>query len=493
MADCDSRSPAAGEVTVYRREATLSEELRIAEPSGPEYVVKNQLQPADRAIHGWYRFVLGYPPHLVREYLRAFDADPDRDWVFDPFCGTATTPVEARLRGFSTLSTDANPISILATRVKLSWDIDLDEIRSRLDDVLELGAACLRRVRLTPVPEVDNQLILFGPQLPKREAHDTRLTADNFDPNALLPPETAALIPNGFISSKPLIRVLALRFAIQKVVHQHDIRDFMALALANTIVTTAGNVGFGPEVYRLPPRDDADVLGAFAGTVTRMISDLQAVLAKQSRPFPPAHVFNDDARTLLSVDGYPPIGIVITSPPYPNEKDYTRSTRLESVLLGLITTKQELRTLKSSLLRSNTRNVFAGDDDDTCINDIPSVIRVAEEIEKRRLQLGKTSGFERLYHRVTRLYFGGMYRHLAALLPKLRPGARCGYVVGDQMSYFRVHIRTAQLLADVAIKAGYEVEGINLWRTRRSTMTGQDLEENVLILRRPATGGGKCA
>ncbi len=471
----------------------MSEELSIAEPSGPEYVVKNQLQPADEAIHGWYRFVLCYPPHLVREYLKAFDADPHRDWVFDPFCGTATTPVEARLRGFSTLSADVNPISILAARVKLSWDIDLDKIRSRLDDVLELSTGCLRRVHLTPVPAINNQLPLFGPHLSKREVHDTGLTVHNFDPNALLSPKTAALIPSGFISPNPLLRVLALRFAIEELVHAHDIRDFMRLALANVIVTTAGNVGFGPEVYRLPPRDDADVLGAFAGTVTRMISDLQAVLAKQSRPFPPGHVFEDDARTLSLLDGFPPIGVVITSPPYPNEKDYTRSTRLESVLLGLITSKQELRALKSKLLRSNTRNVFVGDDDDTFIKDIPSVIRVAEEIEKRRLQLGKTSGFERLYHRVVRLYFGGMYRHLSALLPKLRLGARCAYVVGDQMSYFRIHIRTAQLLADVAIKAGYEVEGINLWRTRRSTTTGQDLEENVLILRRPATGGGKYA
>jgi hypothetical protein len=463
-----------------KEEGQLSEQLRIS----PGYVVKNQLQPADEAIHGWYRSVLGYPPHLVREYLKTLNADPSRDWVFDPFCGTATTPVEARLRGFSTVSTDANPISILATRVKLSWDIDLDEVRSALDDVLDLATACLRRVGLTPIPEVGSQLTLFGSQLLNRGVQDT---ADDFDPHALLPPETAALIPSGFISPKPLMRVLALRFSIQKVVHQQNIRDFMALALANVIVTTAGNVGFGPEVYRLPPRDDADVLGAFAGTVTRMISDLQAVLAKQSRPFPPAYVFKDDARTLSSLDGFPPIGIVITSPPYPNEKDYTRSTRLESVLLGFIRTKQDLRALKSILLRSNTRNVFVGDDDDTFIKDIPSVIRVAEEIEKRRLQLGKKSGFERLYHRVVQLYFGGMYRHLSALLPKLRPGAHCVYVVGDQMSYFRVHIRTAHLLADVAIKAGYEVEGIELWRTRRSTTTGQDLEENVLILRRPTT------
>lgn len=466
----------------------LSEERQIAEPLGPEYSVKNRLQPTDEVIHGWYRFVLGYPPQLVRKYLKTLEADPARDWILDPFCGTATTPVEARLRGFSTLSVDANPISILATRVKLSWEMDLDEIRSRLDDVLELATACLRRVHLPPAPEVNHQLTLF-----KREINDAGSAAIHFDPNVLLPPETAALIPGGFISPKPLFRVLALRYAIERVALQKDIRDFMALALAHTILTTAGNVGFGPEVYRLPPREDADVLGSFAMTVRRMISDLRTVLTTQPRPFPPAHVLKDDARILSSLEGCPPIGTVITSPPYPNEKDYTRSTRLESVLLGLLTTKQDLRALKSSLLRSNTRNVFVGDDDDIFIRDIPSVVRVAEEIETRRLKLGKTSGFERLYHRVTRLYFGGMYRHLAALLPKLRPGARCAYVVGDQMSYFRVHIRTAQLLADVAIKAGYEVEGIELWRTRWSTTTKLDLEENVLILRRPETGGGKCA
>ena len=151
----------------------------------------------------------------------------------------------------------------------------------------------------------------------------------------------------------------------------------------------------------------------------------------------------------------------------------------------MINSKTELRAIKANLLRSNTRNVFAEDDDDQFIQDVPAVIKVAEEIEARRVALGKTSGFERLYHRVTRLYFGGMFRHFKALWPRLRPGARLAYVVGDQMSYFRVPIRTAQLLADVAIKAGYQVEGIELWRTRRATATKMDLDENVLLLRRP--------
>ena len=140
----------------------MSGALQIAEPPGLGYAGKNRLQPEDAAIHGWYRFVLGYPPHLVREYLHRLGANPTEDWVFDPFSGTATTPVEARLQGFSTLSADANRIAVLATRVKLAWDIDLDEVqRTLLDDVLPLACRCLHRVNLTPAPEEAQQLPLF--------------------------------------------------------------------------------------------------------------------------------------------------------------------------------------------------------------------------------------------------------------------------------------------------------------------------------------------
>jgi len=465
----------------------LNDDMEINEPSAHEYVIKNRLRSSDEVIHGWYRFVLGYPPHLVREYLKELQAEPERDWVLDPFCGTATTPVEARLQGFSTTSLDANPISYLATRVKLNWDVDVEQINRILNNVLDLAACCLKKEKLAIIPQGEYQLS-FLKSLIIDSRYKDHLLANDFSPSRLLTSKAAALIPKGFISTKPLLRVLALRYAIENLVQSPDQSDFLKLALASTIVKPAGNVGFGPEVYRLPPQEDVDVFEAFSNTVARMIADLQEVNLRRPKPFPPSYINIDDARVLSCLQDHPPIGIIITSPPYPNEKDYTRSTRLESVLLGLITSKSDLRLLKERLLRSNTRNVFVNDDDDKFIEDIDSVRKVAEEIERKRVELNKTSGFERLYHRVARLYFGSMYRHLASLYPRLRPGARCAYVVGDQMSFFRVHIRTAELLADVALKAGYKVEGIQLWRTRRSTTTGIDLEENVLILKKDSGG-----
>jgi hypothetical protein len=106
-------------------------------------------------------------------------------------------------------------------------------------------------------------------------------------------------------------------------------------------------------------------------------------------------------------------------------------------------------------------------------------------IEQRRVELGKTSGFEKLYCKVTKLYFGGMARHLADLRSFLKPGAQLGYVVGDQASYLQVMIRTGQILADIAQSLGYEIVGIDLFRTRFATATKKEMREEVVVLRWP--------
>ena len=153
------------------------------------------------------------------------------------------------------------------------------------------------------------------------------------------------------------------------------------------------------------------------------------------------------------------------------------------MLLGFVRDKPELRGLKQGLVRSNTRSVYKADADDALVADHAGIQRIAQLIEKRRIELGKTSGFERQYARVTKLYFGGMVRHLASLRSLLRPGARLAYVVGDQASYLRVMIRTGQILGDLAQSLGYELTAIDLFRTRIATASRQQLREEVVRLR----------
>jgi hypothetical protein len=154
-------------------------------------------------------------------------------------------------------------------------------------------------------------------------------------------------------------------------------------------------------------------------------------------------------------------------------------------MLGFIADKHELQAMKRTMLRSNTRGVYKGDDDDKFIADIPEIQEIADAIEARRIELQKTSGFERMYPRATKLYFGGMAKHLSELKKVLKPGAQLAYVVGDQASYLRIMIRTGHLLEKIAVSLGYEPIRIDLFRTRFSTATKSDLNEEVVVFRWP--------
>ena len=420
---------------------------------------KNRLGVDDTAAHEWYRFVLSYPPHLVRDYLNRFGVRPGQQ-VLDPFCGTGTTLVECKKLGFRAVGIEGNPMAHFASTVKCDWSIDPTALILNAQEVCDAAHWRLNDDGIPDAPCLNG----FIP------THSVERS---------LPEEALSLLLTNSISSRPLHKALVLLEALES--HSHPrYKQHMKLAFAKAVVFSASNLRFGPEVGLGKIKSDAAVVEPWFELVQLMANDLIHLYPRETHP---STVHLGDARN--SNDYIPPTSIaaVITSPPYPNEKDYTRTTRLESVLLGMVSTKEELRNLKRTLVRSNTRSVYSMDKDDEWVSEHPEVSRIAHEIERRRIELGKTSGFERLYARLTKLYFGGMMRHLASLRTSLLPGARLAYVVGDQASYLRVLIRTAHILGDLATKLGYEVEGIDLFRTRAATATKSELREEVLILK----------
>jgi len=424
----------------------------------------NKLAPDDRAVHDWYRFVLSFPPHLVGDYLDRFGVTADTR-VLDPFCGTGTTVVECKKRGIPSVGIEINPVAQFASAVKTDWTPDPDGLLAHADEIAEIALDSFHAQGIEDDPAYGASGDV--PTLPPRLR--------------ILPAEQWALLLTNSISPLPLHKTLTLLDILKRHNDERYGRHEL-LALANALPFTISNLRFGPEVGLGTIKTDASVIGTWHAGVKAMAEDLRAL--SSCAPVP-AVVHHADARQMLDVLEPESIDMVITSPPYPNEKDYTRTTRLESVLLGFIKSKEELRALKRGLVRSNTCGVYKGDDDDQWIAHFPEIQRIADEIEARRIELGKTSGFERLYACVTKLYFGGMALHLADLRTVLRPGALLAYVVGDQASYLRVMIRTGQLLAEIGESLGYEVVGIDLFRTRMATATKAQLREEVVLLRWP--------
>lgn len=419
---------------------------------------KNKLNHSDREFHDWYRFVLSYPPHLVRQYLSEFGLTKN-DIVLDPFCGTGTTLVEAKLQGIPSIGIEANPFAHFASSVKIDWQIDPVGLSKIAKEVSSKANKAMEKQGISDSPSVKNLDFISFRQLTK---------------------EQERLILKDSLSPLPLHKCLILLDIINEY-KPTPFYKYLSLAFANTAVFQFSNLRFGPEVGVGKLKKDAEVVAPWLNQISKIINDLA-----QSEPEiadVPAKALLSDSRNLKELlKGYK-ISAVITSPPYPNEKDYTRTTRLESVLLGFIKNNEELRKFKKTLLRSNTRGVYKGDNDDNYVKMFPEIQRIAEEIENRRIEMGKTSGFEKLYHKVTRLYFGGIAKHLFELQSVLKPNAYLAYVVGDQASYLRVMIRTGHLIAEIAQSLGYELVRIDLFRTRFSTATKTDLNEEVVILR----------
>ncbi len=424
----------------------------------------NRLRPEDRAVHDWYRFVLSFPSHLVRDYLDTFRVDATQR-VLDPFCGTGTTLVECKKLGIPSVGIERNPMAGFASRAKVDWSIDPEALVSHAREVA-------RRTRKSLQSEGIDDLGVA----PLFQTGGQRTAALRS-----LPPDRLGLLLKNSISPLPLHKTLVLLDMLER--HRDDtVYAHERLALAAALVSEIGNLHFGPEVGVGKVQEDAPVVGPWLERVRRMVDDLGTLRAQAGTEATVHLADSREAEELLEPSS---IDAVITSPPYPNEKDYTRTTRLESVLLGFIRSKQELRGLKQGLVRSNTRSVYKADADDTLVAEHEGIQRIARRIEQRRIEQGKTSGFERQYARVTKLYFGGMVRHLAGLRSRLRPGARLAYVVGDQASYLRVMIRTGQILGELAQRLGYELTAIDLFRTRIATASKQQLREEVVRLRWP--------
>ena len=408
----------------------------------------NKLFVGDQPFHDWYRFVLSFPPHLVREYIERFELK-SKNTLLDPFCGTGTTLVEAKLHHLRGIGIEANKMAHFACHVKCNWNVDATDF---FESCQTIAKRAKKRIAVI-----------------KR---DYAFSEEQF-----------GLILKDSIDPVPLHRTLILREIIEE--QDSTFKEHQLLALATSTVRYCSNLHFGPEVgVSQKKKIDSDAVECWLSAAQRMYQDLLEIKRTNNKQtYHPSVIHFGDSRNVDFFLEKKSIDAVFTSPPYPNEKDYTRTTRLESVLLGFLNTKSELREMKEGLLRSNTRNVYKDDKDDEFILHNKEVMKIADEIEKKRIQLGKTSGFEKQYHRVVRLYFGGMARHLESLKPFLKKGAMLGYVVGDQASFLQVYIPTGKILGEIAVHLGYKLESIELFRTRFATATKKEMNEEVVVLK----------
>lgn len=396
---------------------------------------------------------MGFDWQLVDRVIGALSIEPGTR-VLDPFCGAGTTLVQCKKRGIQAVGLDVNPVCILATQVKTTWSLDPVSLRRALSEILRAAGG------LDTDPSVERS-------------------------TALAYLRDSGMIERGWLSAHKARKVLALRAAIRQTTSSTPYRNFFHLALISAVVSKIADIKFGPEVYCLATPKRSPVTRSFADVADLMIRDLAHVKGLADG-LTTAKVFLGDSRRIEGLECAPQSSVdyVITSPPYPNEHDYTRSTRLELVFLDHVNDLAGLRRIKRQMIRCTTKGVYRDDNEAQASARYAPVDHVARALDDAATD--KSDGFSRLYGRMVREYFGGMSHHFGAIKRALKPGGRCAYVVRDSQSFHGVYIDTPTILATIASHGhGFAIDGMQEWKRIKGTTGTRMLSEKIIMLRKP--------
>lgn len=439
---------------------------------------------SDTSIHDWYRMVFAYSDQIIYDLGEEFGITED-DLILDPFNGTGTTTLAAKKEGIDSIGTDANPVGVLAGKVKTTWNIDLEEFRKRRNTLLRTIEPVFRKIS----SEGNVTLSSFT----NEESDDVSLKKYDFTE-----PEKT---PKGWLSEKPRKKMLVLRHHVEEL-PDDDITDLFRLAMVAILPEDVANIGFGPEAYKQSPQEDVDVYTLFDNKLDKMEADLRKVQKAVDEGFKPGdvEVIYADAREIADElreqselihtekhDGT--VDYIITSPPYPAEHDYTRNQRLELIWIGELEDNQDLQHIKKKNIRSNTKNIYVDDSEgeETNIRNNERIDAIVTEMERIIEEDDIQHGFGQYYPRVVEEYFAGMLRHFEQVFDIMTPGGKAAYVVADSGSYWEVQIETGEILQELAEnRVGFVDTDIKQWRKLHTTTGSHDgLDEEILILTKP--------
>ncbi len=422
---------------------------------------KGKASSADNfPFHNWYNFVLGYTPEFPN-YIIKREAIRD-GLVVDPFMGSGTTLICAKNHGLKSIGIDANDYFAFIAKTKLNWKVDTKRARTIEKEILD---SLQKEYKKFNWPEAESV---------NAKKKDYRKYAEEFRIDE---------IPERYISDAPLVRLLLLKKIISKYDYPNSaLKDFFVSAFA-TITLTASNVYYGPGFGVRKPKVDADVYRLFEKKINRMILDLEECppLNKNIE----AKTLLGDARQMSKLLEPESVSFMITSPPYPGDHEYTKHSKIELIFTDFATSLEDFRVIKKRMLRGSTTNIYKGDEEGSVIKDIKAIQDVTAEIQKRLDADGATSGFEKLYTKLVWEYFGGMYNVFIEAKKVLKPGGKFILLVSDSHAFKMVHIKTADILAEVAVKAGLAKPHIELWQNKGSTSHKYNLFEEILTLENP--------
>ena len=402
-----------------------------------------QFQPnTSEAVHRWSPYVQGFSASFVQRTLERYRQDYRYPVILDPFAGSGTVLVQAKMNGYPSWGIELNPLLHFVASVKVnSWYVSPQRLLSVAARLPQMGMPA------------DAPLFL------KSETH--------FRPKVL---DYLCQLKGGIDAFEPEDR------------EGEAIKNLLLLAFASILIDSS-NLKRSPCLGYAPTKivDDETPLRLFARKIEQMAEDL-ALCQSQYTEF-----LEVPSRVILgnSMEARPPevCDLIITSPPYMNGLDYVMNYKIEMGWLGYGQSHHDLKRIKDQMVVCD--NVSKG-----LIRDFERMQRYTHPwIEGIKENIAANIRRRGSYRRqdmpeIVHKYFDDMYRVMRNVVQILRSGGRFILVVGDSL-IADVYVPTDLILARIGEELGLSVERLEKARERRSgQVRSYRLRETIVTLRK---------
>ena len=439
-------SPTAKLSAHYTRlEANLSV---VDDPEFASLVVPNgnHVQP----VHRWFHFKEGFSCDLFNRLDRDFGLSERSDLrLLDPFLGSGTTllsaidwAAERPQFALTGAGIERNPFLYLLSRAKVEAASDRDFDPSSLDPVIACANA--KPSKLSEVPPL------------------------------------STFESDRYFESKHVLALVAIRDALLYLPDNLS-RRLGLLALAASVEPVSRLRRDGRTLRHAPGKPVVGPAAEFRRRLNLIRQDLEG------RRFPSRnssfHVLEGDGRRpSLHVCADFKADLVVFSPPYPNNIDYTEVYKLEAWILGYYETSEEFRAQRRRTLRSHPSINF-----DQVARLDGEAVRSALDALLEPIESAIPSD---RYKKQRRRTFRGYVEDLALTLAEARavssPSADCVVVVGNSLhghGQNQLLLAADLLIADLASLVGWKAKSVTVARrpVRRSAAEPR-LRESLIKL-----------
>ncbi len=411
--------------------------LVISQISGAQY---NHTKPVFR----WYSYLEDFPSGFIADYIKKYKID-DKYYVLDPFIGSGTTVVQAKLLGYKSIGIDINPLMTFVSKIKTNWDIDANALSRTVDKLVN------------EFKELSTEQ--------KRIAFNTS-TLKNMPRREL----------NQWLSPIKQFEISAMLNLIKNLNCSEEIRNILVFVTSTSAVNVS-YVAFCPGTTFYPFREKPDFLTEFVNLAGKVITDLQNNEVQKGKNTESIIIEGSSKDAAVFSKYKNKVDIIITSPPYPNDLEYTRQTRLELYLHGYVKDMSDVQSIKKKMVKGSTKLIFKEDITPERVANLPDVKEITSQVAFKLKD--KNWGFD--YPKMINQYFADMWVAMEIYYNTLVEGGACILVVGDQTSK-GVVIPVAEILAEIAKKIGFSETRIELHRNRRSSAHDIQIPEENLIL-----------